>query len=128
MDSILCPRCGDTLETVDHALVGCREVKKIWYLTGKWWRRNLEGAESLQELLQEDQTSGEDKRKRSLWEAMVWSFLYLIWSHRNKVVFEEEKSKLEELFFQFQRKVFEWIKRRDKKTSMEWANWLSIKF
>lgn len=28
LDSELCPRCGETTETVDHALVSCSEVKK----------------------------------------------------------------------------------------------------
>lgn len=99
LDLILCPRYGDSVETVDHTLVGCREVKKIWHRTGTWWGRNMDDVETIQTLLQENQTSREVNRKRHLWEALCWSFCYLIWSHMNKIVFEGDKRGIEDMFF-----------------------------
>ena len=34
LNSTLCPRCGDEVETIDHALVTCPEVKRLWSIVG----------------------------------------------------------------------------------------------
>ena len=34
------------------------------------------------------------------------------------------KVKIGEVIFKFQRKVFEWVKRRDNKHELEWSRWL----
>ena len=43
LDSILCPRCGNAVEDIDHALVTCEEVKKVWERVGNWWGKSFEG-------------------------------------------------------------------------------------
>ena len=30
IDTMLCPICGETVENIDHGLVGCSEVKSLW--------------------------------------------------------------------------------------------------
>lgn len=57
--------------------------------------------------------------------AVIWSFLYLVWAHRNKLIFDKERGKLLDLFFEFQVKTFEWITRRDRELRIDWVNWLS---
>ncbi|KAI3736110.1 hypothetical protein L6452_15643 [Arctium lappa] len=43
----------------------------------------------------------------------------------NKIIFKAEKSRLEELFFEWQRIAFEWVSRRSKKQRVDWLTWLS---
>ena len=37
LDSVLCPRCRDSIEDVNHALLGCCEVKEVWERFSRWW-------------------------------------------------------------------------------------------
>ena len=41
LDSILCARCGNEVESIDHALFRCEPVNKLWSLIGKWWKVEL---------------------------------------------------------------------------------------
>ncbi|KAJ9553481.1 hypothetical protein OSB04_017526 [Centaurea solstitialis] len=124
LDSILCPRCGDESETLDHTLVTCPEVKKLWCLVGNWWNKNLERVVSTQEILQLGEPAGEIVKEDDIWTGTKWSIMYLIWEHRNAIVFKENKNKLLDKFFEFQRRTFEWITRRVRKKNTEWGKWL----
>lgn len=87
--------------------------------------RNMDGFTTIQDLMREDPAMAETTKGTSKWMAVKWSFLYLIWSHRNKLVFKREKSHVIDLFFEFQRKTFEWVNKRAKKSTLDWAGWLS---
>ena len=60
-----------------------------------------------------------------LWKATVWVFVYFIWSQRNSLVFKKDQRKLVDLFFEFQRKSYEWIVARTPNKKVEWNLWLS---
>lgn len=47
LDSVLCPRCKEYPESVDHALVSCPEVNSLWKAVGKWWKKNLENVQTI---------------------------------------------------------------------------------
>ncbi|KAJ9541159.1 hypothetical protein OSB04_027665 [Centaurea solstitialis] len=79
LNSLLCPRCDEVVETVDHALVTCPEVKKFWCLVSKWWNKDLEGANSVQDVLQADNTNSMIEGRDKVWAAvkMVCDVLHL---------------------------------------------------
>ena len=110
------------METIDHALVTCSEVHKIWELVGKWWKKKIEEVTTIHGILQEENISVRDN---SVWTAVKWSFLYLIWIHRNTLVFSGVKSNLLDNFLVSQRNVFEWISRRANKWSKGWEEWIA---
>lgn len=119
LDSVLCPRCKENPETLDHALVNCPEVKNLWKAVGKWWNKNLGDIQSIEDLLQEEPGS-----HGNMWVGVKWALTYLIWSHRNRMVFENGANKLGEKFFELQRRLFEWFKSRSTKFPVDWKNWL----
>lgn len=125
LDSTLCPRCGEEPESTDHALVQCQEAAKVWKLVLRWWCHKEETIRSLQELMNLNFSDSSEVVQPKLWQETVWCFLYLIGSHRNNVVFKADKSKLEDKFFDFQRKSFEWIERRLGGRKAEWNVWLT---
>lgn len=125
MDSTLCPRCGETVETVDHALVNCDEVKKLWQATGRWWNLNLDLINSLNDLFGVVGQWGDNTKGTRRWIALAWCLIYFVWAHRNKVVFEKVRGKILDRFVEFQLKAFEWITRRDRGLAIDWASWLS---
>ena len=80
---------------------------------------------SLVDLLELCNNGGTMVSKPKLWRELVWSFLYLIWSHRNRIVFEKDQTKMEDLVLEFQRKSYEWIAPRIHGVHLDWATWLT---
>ncbi|KAJ9535843.1 hypothetical protein OSB04_un001002 [Centaurea solstitialis] len=124
LDSILCPRCGEEVENLDHALLNCNLVKDLWLRIGRWWNKNLEGIGSLQQLLHEDLTTLKTSKGKSRWVAVKWSVLYLLWHNRNKVVFKNSSPVMRESFFIWQRQIFEWICSKSKHHG-DWFEWVA---
>ena len=54
LDLLLCPRCGDAVEDVNHALVRCRDVKEVWERIKRWWGKDIEGSGPISDQLVED--------------------------------------------------------------------------
>lgn len=125
LNSLLCPICLKEVETASHALVQCEEASKIWQAVARWWKIDLGGIGSVEELLTNCSGPEESDNQPKLWKETVWSFIYLLWSHRNRVIFDKDQRKVGNLFLDFQRKTFEWIARRLHKKKLEWNNWLS---
>ena len=88
LDSVLCPRYGNEIETVDHALVNCSEVKTVWQEVGRWWGRDIREIETVQYILQSREHTSNTK-SLDTWTGVKWAFVYLL-SHRNKMVFKNE--------------------------------------
>ena len=123
LGSILCPRCGEVSEDVDHALVNCPDVKRLWIRVGQWWNKSVVGYTSVSELLSEDKEVLNKTKGKSRWVGTKWAFLYYIWGNRNRLVFGDEKKQVSDRFFEWQRSSFEWTSRRSKAGSMDWASW-----
>ena len=124
VDSLLCPRCGRELETVDHALVSCVVVKKLWGLIGRWWKVDVDSANSWEELCECGKSGDANNIRSRRWLAMVWCSLYIVWSNRNKVVFEKANREIADFFFDLQLKTYEWMSRKDNTFAIDWATWL----
>lgn len=125
LDTTLCPRCGKEIETVDHALVNCENVKVLWRLMGRWWNIDVEAVNSLHDLLEIGNQMDSSTKGMKRWTVVVWSTLYLVWTNRNKMIFQKASGSLSDRFVEFQLKPFEWITKRDKDLSMDWSEWLT---
>ena len=116
LHSSLCPLCEEEVESVDHALWSCKRVQELWTVMFKWWAKDISLVLSLQSLISKDQ---------NLWQATVCSFVYLIWSHRNQVIFKRSKRSLVESFIDLQLKCFRWISAKCGPRRLDWCDWLS---
>ena len=125
LDSVLCPRCEGAVEDINHALVGCPEVKRLWERFGRWWNKDVGSIDSLSDLIHGDEEILRASKGRSWWVGAKWTFIYLVWTHRNKVVFNMDKSRASDNFIEWQRLVFEWLNRRCKKKTVGWIAWLA---
>lgn len=92
--SVLCPRCEKEVETIDHALVKCQEGHKIWKEMFRWWKIDKDRFDSLNEVLVHPNSAGGNGFHPSRWTDAVWTFLYLIWGHRNSIVFKRGNKRL----------------------------------
>lgn len=95
----LCTQCESTVDSVDHALVSCHEVNILWKDLHKWWGIRGDGITTLHEILNTKARTKGDATRSGKSAAVVWSFLYLIWTHRNHIVFKGDNRKLSYRFF-----------------------------
>lgn len=57
-----------------------------------------------------------NKCTKEVWEAVIWSLLYIIWKHRNELVFgRKNMQRSDELLWEVQWKTYNWIMPRLKK-------------
>lgn len=121
--SLLCPMCNDCLESIDHVLVRCRISSMIWERVFKWWGLDEQNIVDVNQVLtlKGRKAWKEDSRKR--WEGVVWSTLYILWRHRNEVVFGKKKLNVEIMLSELQWRIFLWLKGRDKKVCWNWTIW-----
>ena len=125
LHSTLCTRCSKEVEMIDRTILRCEEVSSVWRSMARWWNRNLENIDSVENLLASCEGSGGNSNQPTLWKETVWAVIYLIWAQRNQMVFETDRRKLEDLVFEFQRKTYEWIANRVRKKKLVWNLWLS---
>lgn len=81
---------------------------------------------STQELLLHKGQSGFSNRKKSIWQAVIWSALYIIWSHRNSIVFKSRTDVVPDMFGEIQVRAFEWVYARTKKDLLNWDDWKKV--
>ena len=125
IDTVLCLRCGEIAEDIDHALVSCKEVKNMWERVGRWWNKPLSGVNLVSQLTQEDEELLEKSKGKSLWVGAKWALCYLIWHNRNGWAFKGDKCRIREKYYEWQLVVFEWLSRRSKSSGLSWNSWLA---
>lgn len=113
------------VESLDHALVNCRDVKTVWKEALKWWKTRQQVFSSVTKVINQDHNSVRNSKISEIRAAVWWTFLYFIWTHRNQIVFKEDKRNVADLFLDFQRRSFEWISKRVRDKILDWAVWLS---
>lgn len=108
LHSLLCPRCNEEVETLEHAIFECKEVKESWIQAFKWWGIATDSGWNLQCLKDPNNAFWKLGGVGDKWKATIWSMAYLIWKHRNDVVFRQDRRKLMDLWFEFQLRIFQW--------------------
>ncbi|XP_071688628.1 uncharacterized protein [Rutidosis leptorrhynchoides] len=124
LHSILCPICGDIVESVENALFSCKKAHEVWCKVLKWWgidpvqhsRLSLDG-------LLDINLSFSDVGKK-IWQATVWTSVYLIWKNRNQKVFKNSCWSLPVALKDIQVLSYDWIAKRCKVKKFEWHDWL----
>ncbi|KAJ9535648.1 hypothetical protein OSB04_un001197 [Centaurea solstitialis] len=119
LHSVLCPRCGEAVEDIDHVFLKCREINRFWIRVGKWWNKSVTGFDSVAHFLQEDADLIRNHNGKDWWVGVKWVFLYLLWDQRNRLVFENKKKGLDVCFSEWQRTAFEWINNKLKKDAID---------
>ncbi|XP_071736119.1 uncharacterized protein [Rutidosis leptorrhynchoides] len=88
LNSVLCPLCGDEVETVSHALFHCKMVREIWNKVFKWW--GLDPAQhGIDNILCGKSQLSCSSEGENIWQATVWTSVYLIWKYRNLKIFKK---------------------------------------
>lgn len=128
LDSVLCRCCNEEPETMVHYLLECRIATKVWSLIGQWWKIEGNFGNSACEILNYYGGSLASSWLKSVWQATLWSAIYMIWDHHNQVFFRSKTSSADLLFADIQTRSFDWISRRIRKGRILHDLWLSSPF
>ncbi|GKA78769.1 reverse transcriptase domain, reverse transcriptase zinc-binding domain protein [Tanacetum coccineum] len=124
LHSVLCPVCDNACESIDHGIVLCGEVMKVWSLVFGWWHLGNVNAFTAYDMLNHNGGGGMSPKNIALWQAVVWTTGYFIWRNRNCQVFGKKFESHINLFQEIQLMSYEWIRRRSSKYKLRWDVWL----
>ena len=113
-----------TCESIDHGIVLCNEVMKVWSLVFGWWKLGNVNAFTAYDVLNHNGDGVLSSRNSVLWQAVVWTAVYFIWKNRNCRVFGKKVDWHVILFQEIQLRSYEWIMRRSNKYKLRWSRWV----
>ena len=122
LDTILCPCCNDTIETIDHCLVSCNMASDIWEKVFLWWKIGPFHAFSINEVFRHCGNETMPNQMRNLWKIVTWVTGYHIWKERNNRVFRAKISSLNKIVQDIKLQSYEWIVRRAKEEALSWKH------
>nr|GEX76857.1 RNA-directed DNA polymerase, eukaryota, reverse transcriptase zinc-binding domain protein [Tanacetum cinerariifolium] len=79
LDSVLCLSCNIVVETCDHCLVTCDLAMSVWEKVFNWWKVGSIIAFSIDELFSCSGGVNVLTLLSHVWQAVIWTFGYLIW-------------------------------------------------
>ncbi|GKD45562.1 reverse transcriptase domain, reverse transcriptase zinc-binding domain protein [Tanacetum coccineum] len=125
LDSLLCPSCGDVVESCSYCLVMCNFARSVWEKIFGWWKIGNVNAFSIEEFFSLNGNANVPSLLSKMWQAVIWTFGYFIWKERNMRVFKGKASSLNKIVQDIQLKSFEWISRRaGKERVLFWQQWM----
>ncbi|GJT09653.1 putative RNA-directed DNA polymerase, partial [Tanacetum coccineum] len=125
LNTVLCPSCGDTVESCSHCLVMCNFAMSVWEKNYSWWKIGIVNAFSIGKFFCYNGNANVPSHSSKMWQAVIWTSGYFIWKERNARVFKGKASSLNKILQDIQLKSYEWIARRSgKKSAINWQQWL----
>ncbi|XP_071715056.1 uncharacterized protein [Rutidosis leptorrhynchoides] len=126
LHSVRCPVCDGGLETVEHALVSCKFASDLWGRIFNWWKSGAFNNHNIVELLRENNVSSSmSSLGNSLWIAIKWIGVYVIWKNRNIKVFGDKSWKIPVALNEIQTLLFDWISNIVTGKKLDQQTWLS---
>lgn len=121
-----CKICGGGPEDVDHVFVKCPLAIEVWHEVQRWWYCLGEIPSNTLDLLQSKKEFIGPARLGDVNEAVIYIFMWVIWSFRNKNLFQNEIKSQLELVSAIQSLSHLWINARwPRRSTFTWEAWKS---
>ncbi|GJX57414.1 RNA-directed DNA polymerase, eukaryota, reverse transcriptase zinc-binding domain protein [Tanacetum coccineum] len=122
LDSVLCPSCK---ESCAHSLVTCDLAMSVWEKIFRWWKLGHVNAFTIDEFFSSSGKVNVLGTLSNIWQAVIWTFGYLVWKETNARVFGNKISSTNKIVQDIQLKSFDWIVRRSKRyKDIDWQQWM----
>lgn len=123
---LCCKICNQETEDEDHMFARCSVTIQVWKEVQKWWYCLGELPSSCAELLNTKLAFVGPSWLADVNEAICLTFVWVIWSFRNKGVFKNEFKSHMELAAEIKILSHLWINARKKKgRNLDWSRWVS---
>ncbi|GJR72697.1 RNA-directed DNA polymerase, eukaryota, reverse transcriptase zinc-binding domain protein [Tanacetum coccineum] len=73
LDTILCPCCGDMVESCDHSLILCNMAMSVWENIFSWWKLGMVDAFTVRDMFLHGGGANLHNYSRILWQVVTWS-------------------------------------------------------
>lgn len=94
-DNLLCPLCGQQNETSTHLLLSCSIAYRVWQIFYAWLGFQQSFPNNCLEHFWQHYGLCGWRKLRMVWMGMWMAVLWLIWLHRNAIVFKDEESNVQ---------------------------------
>ncbi|XP_028057518.1 uncharacterized protein LOC114261441 [Camellia sinensis] len=109
-----CVFCGQAVETVNHVLLWCPAVWKVWACLMNWWGVLWVIPDNVNGLLQWWRGYKWRKFENIIWKAIPMAVMWSLWNTRNDVVFNGKMFQLNELCELIKVRIALWVKSQSK--------------
>lgn len=119
-----CKICGEGPEDVDHVFVKCPLAMEVWREVQNWWYCLGAIPSNSLDLLQSKKEFIGPTRLGDVNEAVIYIFMWVMWSFRNKNLFQNEIKSQLELASAIQSLSHLWFNARwPRKNATTWEAW-----
>jgi len=123
LGTVCCPLYQDGDETAQHLISSCKVFQRVWDYYERWIGNVTVRHEDITSHFQSFHLMGHSNRVNSVWKGLWIAIVSVIWSHRNKAVFNGGVVDAEESFSLAQLKGWLWIKYILKRNSISYSDW-----
>ncbi|XP_071699026.1 uncharacterized protein [Rutidosis leptorrhynchoides] len=124
LNSVRCPTCDNDIENINHFILSCDKTRDVWAKIFDWWAVPRPQNLTVRSLVDGSTGSLGSDVGRDVWQAVIWTSVYLLWKYRNEKVFKNKCWNVPVAVCEIQVKSFEWVVRRCKGKDIDWNRWL----
>ena len=124
MDSILCPVCSNTVESIDHLFLNCNQLIDLRTRLAIWWDVQLPQLSSIDSLLSWSDSLSLKKGQRQAFDTVIITTLWCLWNFRNSSIFGTAQPKKSLILDDVIDRSFFWISSRLRKVKISLTSWL----
>ncbi|KAJ0508307.1 putative reverse transcriptase zinc-binding domain-containing protein [Helianthus annuus] len=127
ISSSVCPLCCEVDESIDHLFSSCFVSSTVWQNISAWCGLSPALLFSTDDVLGMHNCIRNGQVKQKLVQCVVKIGCWLIWKHRNEVVFKSARVNIGSILDDLRTTGFLWIKNRSK-LDIEWEQWVQFHF
>lgn len=123
LQSSICRRCADDIESVEHIFMYCRFSREVFEATWSWCNLGQFRFNSISEVLDFMAAWGRCPKKRRILVSICYGAMWFIWKARNAMVFESRSIPANTVFREIQLVVLSWIQWRSNTIKIDRDRW-----
>ncbi|GKB95960.1 RNA-directed DNA polymerase, eukaryota [Tanacetum coccineum] len=123
ISSIICPLCSIYRESTSHLLFSCLLARQLMCKVVRWWDLEYQDLLSYEDWLCWLNNLRISKRFKDMFEWVCYTTWWVIWKHRNQVLFGNNLPRLDLLFDETVRMSFYWCSSRCN-LDFDWNSWM----
>ena len=124
VDSIGCPVCGLSVESVNHIFADCSLLREVWHRLAIWWGVDLPREASLRSYVEWSSKIVGSSGQRKAFEAVIITTFWVLWNFRNQSIFALNPPKKASIFDEVVDRSFFWVSNRCRNRNVSWGMWL----
>ncbi|GKB87999.1 RNA-directed DNA polymerase, eukaryota [Tanacetum coccineum] len=124
LESLYCPTCDTSIETIDHTLWFCSLATSVWHRVFAWLDLQIPNPSNIHDFFGWLDDMRFSSSHKGLLEVICGVVLWSLWNFWNETVFEVSSPRRNVLFDKIVDCSHRWYSNRNKLSFVSWNNWL----